>query len=465
MSQLSELGRVFARMTGDQLLEHGGKVVSVNPAQARLVGLGKTVRIGDLVEIENSGLAEVIQFDSDCAVVSPIDDFLRCRIDAAVFKWLPPSMQMDASVLGRVFDGLGRPIDGFSQVGEHSRDIAEVPFKNEEILNRNRVSEPLRTGVRVIDVFTPLCFGQRIGIFSGSGVGKSTLLSMLARSDSFDVVVIALVGERTREVREFLEDSIGEAERLKTVAFVAASNESAIMRRRAPELAVEVANRFGRQGNRVLLLMDSVTRYAHALREIGISRNEPPVARGYPPSVFAELPKLMEQTGPAATGDGSVTAIVTVLVDGDDHNDPASDAMRGILDGHLILDRTIAAQGRYPPVDPVGSISRMADRAWSPDERKLALELRKLISHFEETRDLRMLGGWRPGNDPQLDKAVRVVPALYEALCQLPEVKASDSAFDELVPLLKEHLKNENQQQENIGQKTQADTMAATQNI
>ncbi|MGI9357667.1 MAG: flagellum-specific ATP synthase FliI, partial [Rhizobiaceae bacterium] len=262
-----------------------------------------------------------------------------------------------------------------------------------------------------------------------------------------------------------LEDSVGEEEKLKTVAFVAASNESAILRRRAPELAVEVAQKLGQQGRRVLLLMDSVTRYAHALREIGISRNEPPVARGYPPSVFAELPKLMERTGPAATGNGSVTAIVTVLVDGDDHNDPTSDAMRGILDGHLVLDRAIAAQGRYPPVDPVGSISRMADRAWNADERKLVLELRKLISQFEETRDLRMLGGWRPGNDPQLDKAIRVVPPLYDALCQLPDGEVSTSAFDDLIPILKEHLKHENSQQEKVAQQAQTGAVAAKSDI
>ena len=216
------------------------------------------------------------------------------------------------------------------------------------------------TGVRVIDIFTPICFGQRLGVFAGSGVGKSTLLAMLAAADAFDTVVVALVGERGREVREFLEDTIGRTCMAKTVAVVATSDESAMMRRRAPDTAMRVAEHFRDQGDRVLLVLDSITRFAHALREVATGTGEPPVARGYPASVFTELPKLLERAGPGVEGRGSITAIISVLVDGDDHNDPVADSVRGILDGHVVLDRSIAEQGRYPPVNPLSSISRLA---------------------------------------------------------------------------------------------------------
>jgi flagellum-specific ATP synthase len=225
-----------------------------------------------------------------------------------------------------------------------------------------------------------LCIGQRFGVFAGSGVGKSTLLAMLARADAFDVVVVSLVGERSREVREFLEDTLGPEGMKKAVAVVATSDESAIMRRRAPGCAMEVAEWFRDRGKRVLLLLDSVTRYAHALREVAISVGEPPVSRGYPASVFTDLPRLLERAGPGGPQCGSITAIVTVLVDGDDHNDPISDSLRGILDGHLVLQRAIANRGRFPAVDPLSSVSRLANKAWSEQERELVSQLRSMIA-------------------------------------------------------------------------------------
>ena len=243
-------------------------------------------------------------------------------------------------------------------------------------LSRQRVGMALKTGVRVIDIFTPLCFGQRLGIFAGSGVGKSTLLAMLAAADAFDTVVVALVGERGREVREFLEDTIGHKNMAKTVAVVSTSDESAMMRKRAPGTAMRIAEHFRDRGDRVLLVLDSITRFAHALREVATGSGEHPVARGYPASVFTDLPKLLERAGPGAAGKGSITAVISVLVDGDDHNDPVADSVRGILDGHVVLDRAIAEQGRYPPVNPLSSISRLAPKAWSDDERALVVRLR-----------------------------------------------------------------------------------------
>jgi flagellum-specific ATP synthase len=286
--------------------------------------------------------------------------------------------------------------------------------------------------VRVIDIFTPLCFGQRLGVFAGSGVGKSTLLAMLAGADAFDTVVVALIGERGREVREFLEDTLGATNMAKTVAVVATSDESAMMRRRAPDTAMRVAEYFRDRGDRVLLILDSITRFAHALREVATGTGEPPVARGYPASVFTELPRLLERAGPGAEGAGSITAIISVLVDGDDHNDPIADSVRGILDGHVVLDRAIAEQGRLPSVDPLASISRLAGRAWTPEQRVLVTQLKAMIARFEDTRDIRLLGAYQAGADPELDLAVTQVPVIYEALRQSPSDPASADAFSDL---------------------------------
>lgn len=301
---------------------------------------------------------------------------------------------------------------------------------------RRRVEKALRTGVRAIDIFSPLCLGQRLGIFAGSGVGKSTLLSMLARADAFDRVVIALVGERGREVREFIEDTLG-ADMQKTVAVVATSDESPMLRRLAPLTAMTVAEYFRDQGDNVLMIVDSITRFAHAVREVGIASGEPPVARGYPASVFTELPKLLERAGSGRDDEGSITAIVSILVDGDNHNDPVADATRGILDGHVVLSRTLAEEGRYPPIDPLASISRLARKAWAGDEEKLVSRLKALIHRYEETKDLRLIGGYKPGSDPEMDMAVKQVPVIYEILRQLPDEPPAADAFDDLAAAMK----------------------------
>ena len=255
----------------------------------------------------------------------------------------------------------------------------------------------MQTGVKVLDLFTPLCAGQRIGVFAGSGIGKSTLLGMLARSQGFDSAVIALVGERGREVREFLEEALGRAS-ASAVTVVATGDESPMMRRLAPKTALCIAEFLRDRGENVLLIVNSITRFAHAAREVALAAGEPPVARGYAPSVFSDLPKLLERAGPGPDGVGSITGIFSVLVDGDDHNDPVADSIRGTLDGHIVLDRAIADQGRYPAVNVLTSVSRLAKSAWSSDQAKLIGMLRALIARFEDTRDLRLMGGYRAGH-------------------------------------------------------------------
>jgi flagellum-specific ATP synthase len=325
---------------------------------------------------------------------------------------------------------MAAPVDG---LGPLTPGTAAVPVDGRppNALRRARVKKPIRTGVRAFDLFTPICAGQRIGIFAGSGVGKSTTLSMIARSRAFDTVVIALVGERGREVREFLDDSLGD-NRARSVTVVATGDESPMMRRLAPRTAMAVAEYFRDRGEEVLLIVDSVTRYAHAARDVALAAGEPAVARGYAPSVFTTLPELLERAGPGEEGGGSITGVFAVLVDGDDHNDPVADNIRGTLDGHIVLDRAIADQGRYPAVNVLASISRLSQHVWSREERDLVLRLRSLIARFEDTRDLRLMGGYQAGQDPELDQAVSLVPRIYDGLRQNPTDPLSQDAFREL---------------------------------
>ncbi|MGI6851737.1 flagellar protein export ATPase FliI [Mesorhizobium sp. 1B3] len=437
---LLALERAHRAFNGERgLLKRGGRVAEVSPTHYRVRGLSDDVRLGDIVERvgrRSDGAGEIVQITVDEVVVAPFGQSSDLSVGDHVFIRGSFALAPAPSWRGRVIDALGRPIDGRPALipGDSSAPEA-VPGA----LARQRVDTPFLTGVRVIDIFTPLCFGQRLGIFAGSGVGKSTLLAMLAAASAFDTVVVALVGERGREVREFLEDTIGAESMAKTVAVVATSDESAMMRRRAPGTAMRVAEYFRDRGDRVLLLLDSITRFAHALREVAIGTGEPPVARGYPASVFTDMPKLLERAGPGAEGAGSITAILSVLVDGDDHNDPVADSVRGILDGHIVLDRSIAEQGRYPPVNPLSSISRLASKAWRDDQKAVVARLRSMISRFEDTRDIRLIGAYQSGVDAELDLAVMQVPIIYEALGQSPKDGPSPDPFADLA----RHLKNQ----------------------
>jgi flagellum-specific ATP synthase len=422
----------------------GGVITQVAPAYVRVSGLSRHLKLGECVNFSSSGLlqlGEVVRIDENGATIKPFDVNLKTGIGETAWYHGDLSLRPHRSWKGRVLNALGDPIDGQGLLIEGER---AYPFDAEPpaAMTRTRVSSPLKSGVRVMDLFTPLCAGQRIGIFAGSGVGKSTLLSMLARSRGFDTVVLALVGERGREVREFLEDALAQ-NRSRAITVVSTGDESPMMRRLAPKTALAIAESFRDAGDSVLLIVDSVTRFAHATREVSLAAGEAPVARGYTPSVFSELPKLLERAGPGTDGHGSITGVFSVLVDGDDHNDPIADSIRGTLDGHIVLDRKIADQGRYPAVNVLTSVSRLANTVWSPEQRKLVMTLRAMIAHFEDTRDLRLMGGYQRGADAELDRAIDVVPKLYEVMKQTLTDPPSNDPFQDVARALAEAKEKE----------------------
>ena len=416
----------------------GGVVTAVTPGYYRVSGLSQFVKLGECVKLIGAGvqsqLGQVVRIDETGATIKTFEPVVDAGLGTIAWRQGPVMISPDVSWKGRILNALGQAIDGAGPLhtGEHSVSTEHEPPSP---MKRQRVKTPIKTGVRVIDLFTPLCAGQRVGIFAGSGIGKSTLLGMLARSRGFDTAVIALVGERGREVREFLEDSLA-AGRARTIAVVSTGDESPMMRRLAPKTAMSVAEYFRDLGESVLLIIDSVTRFAHAAREVALAAGEPPVARGYTPSVFSELPKLLERAGPGEEGAGSITAIFSVLVDGDDHNEPVADNIRGTLDGHIVLDRNIADQGRFPAVNIMTSVSRLANQIWSTEERGLVMKLRAMIARYEDTRDLRLMGGYHRGADPDLDRAIELVPRLFDIMKQDPEDPVSANAFQEVAQAL-----------------------------
>ena len=415
-----------------------GVVIEVSMSHYKVAGLSRFLRLGECVGIDVGDRiqkGEVVKIDDEAATLKPFDARCDAAIGARAFQANNLSLSPDPSWRGRVIDALGRPIDGLGPL-PCGDTLAPIDADPPPPLKRSRLTMPIRTGVRVIDLFTPLCLGQRVGVFAGSGVGKSSLLAMLAGALQFNTVVIGLIGERGREVREFLDDALGDS-RETAVTVVSTADESPMMRRLAPKTAMAVAEYFRDRGEAVLLILDSVTRFAHATRDVALAAGEPAVARGYAPSVFSDLPRLLERAGPGAEGSGSITGIFSVLVDGDDHNDPVADAVRGALDGHIVLDRAIADEGRYPPVNVLASISRLANTAWTAEQRKLVANLRSLISRYEETRELRLMGGYTPGSDQTLDKAIRSVPRIYEAMRQAPDAPRSGDPFIELAAALR----------------------------
>lgn len=420
-------------------LRVGGTVSTLRYGFASVTGLNDGVAIGSMVDLsgqQGAVRAEVVGLEKDQVRVAGCGDMSGVTIGSPAFKGQDIAFAPHAGLLGRIINAFGDPIDGLGSITQKHEDTNARPRAG-SVLNRPAVSQGLRTGIRAIDLFTPLCFGQRIGIFAGSGVGKSTLLSMLAAGDAFDVIVTCLVGERQREVGDFVRGTLGPENLKKALVVVATSDEPAIARRRAPAIAMQAAQAFSRAGKRVLVLIDSMTRFAHAQREVGIALGEPPVSRGFPASVFSMMPKLLEQAGMSAEGDGSVTLIATVLVDGDDHNDPVADSLRGLLDGHLVMSRTLANKGHHPAIDPLQSISRLAERVWSSEQRDLITKLRSMMSAYEDTADLRLMGGWQPGSDPELDKAVEIVPRIHSYLQQTPGGPPSKEPFEELAAHLR----------------------------
>jgi len=327
---------------------------------------------------------------------------MGCRV---VLDSVDAVVRPDDLWLGRVVNAMGEPIDrkGPLPQGPVARALRTSPPPAGD---RMRVGDPLDLGVRVVNAFTTCCRGQRMGVFAGSGVGKSVLLSMFARYTAADVSVIGLIGERGREVQEFIEDDLGEDGLSRSVVVVATSDESALMRRQAAYLTLTVAEHFRDAASDVLCLMDSVTRFAMAQREIGLSAGEPPTSKGYTPTVFTELPRLLERAGPGIEGQGAITGLFTVLVDGDNHNEPVADAVRGILDGHIVMERAIAERGRYPAVNVLKSVSRTLPRATPEAQRPIVREAKRLMATYADMEELIRLGAYRKGSNPEVDLAI-----------------------------------------------------------
>lgn len=390
-----------------------------------VVGLSVEVRgisaaVGDRIRIEtHDGRpvdAEVVAVDGTSARCMPLGPVAGVRARSRA-RHAGASLHVPTGrvLLGRVLDGLGRPIDG---KGPLDPATAFVPLDHESpsIMTRRRIDRQLGLGVRVLDTMTPVGIGQRLGIFAGSGVGKSSLLSMIARGSTADVNVIALVGERGREVREFLEDDLGPAGLARSVVVVATSDQPAMARMRSAFVATRIAEHFRDEGHDVLLMMDSLTRVAMAQREIGLSAGEPPATRGYPPSTFSVLARLLERAGTGPTG--SITGLYTVLVDGDDHNEPIADAARGILDGHVVLDRGLAVRGHFPAVDVLGSVSRVESKVTSGAQREASVALRSVLAARRAAADLIDIGAYRQGANPLVDAALAHEGAIDRFLTQ-----------------------------------------------
>ncbi len=404
-----------------------GRLVGINGLLVEVAGAERVLGIGSRLSAEARDGAlvdiEVIGFRGDRALCLPYGSVEGLGVGCRAFIESEASAVNPAGGwLGRVINGLGTPIDGKGPLprGPHSIAVRRNPPAAH---TRGRVGDKIDLGVRALNVFAPACVGQRLGIFAGSGVGKSVLLSMLARYTQCDVAVIGLIGERGREVQEFIEDDLGPEGLARSVVVVATSDEPALMRRQAAFMTLTVAEHFRDQGKHVLCLMDSVTRFAMAQREIGLACGEPPATKGYTPTVFAELPKLLERAGPGVTPayggkGGAITGLFTVLVDGDDHNEPVADAVRGTLDGHIVMSRAIAERGRYPAINVLKSVSRTLPDAHTNFENIVLAAARRHLSVFADMEEMVRLGAYRAGTDAAVDAALAVAPALEAFMTQ-----------------------------------------------
>ncbi len=402
-----------------------GLVASISGMTLQVRGVVSLARIGDrltLCPAHAPGVAmEVVGFTGDVTealAFGALDHIGHgCRV-AAALPPRPASVCVTDHLLGRIIDPAGLPLDGGPPLPTNGvrRRIDAPPLP---AASRDRLGRRLHFGIRALDMFLPMQQGQRLGIFAGSGVGKSTLLASLAEASVCDVAVIALVGERGREVREFVEDILGSDGLPRAVVVVATSDLPPMIRRDAALAATTIAEYFRNAGRHVLLLIDSITRFAMALREIALSGGEAPGLRGYPPSVLSALPRLLERPGPGVRGQaGSITALLTVLVEADDVNDPIADAIRSILDGHIVLDRRLAERGSFPPIDVLRSISRTAAQCAGRRETALARRARGILALSDELSDLVRLGAYRPGTDPKADEALRLAPAIRDLIQQ-----------------------------------------------
>ncbi len=418
---------ILRRMEAAPRFAHYGRVTRVVGLVIEAVGLD--VAMGELCQIrsltnESSVLAEVVGFHERGILLMPLEELEGVHPGSAV-RHMGRSFgaQVGPGLLGRVLDGLGHPMDGRGDVGPTIRVplFADPPNP----LSRRPIREPLVTGIRALDGLLTIGRGQRVGVFSGSGVGKSTLLGMIARHASADVNVIALLGERGREVRDFIEQSLGPEGLARSVLVVATGDQSALIRARGALVATAVAEYFRDQGKHVLLMLDSVTRVAMAWREIGLAVGEPPTTRGYPPSVFAALPRLLERAGNADRG--GITGIYSVLVEGDDLNEPVADHTRSVLDGHIVLSRNLASSSHFPAIDILSSASRVRNEIVSPEHLAAASRFQALTAAYRDKEDLISVGAYQPGSDPETDRAVRLREPMLRFLRQGPQDSADFS--------------------------------------
>lgn len=418
-----------------------GRVTKILGMLVEIGGVERELSIGDRCNLTPKGAepvpCEVVGFREGHALVMPFKPLdrvgLGCRAEVAAAQ---PAIYPSHAWLGRVINAMGEPVDGKGplQFGEdHMLLRRAAPAAHD----RKRLGNKLDLGVRAINSFLSTCRGQRMGIFAGSGVGKSVLMSMLARYTEAEVSVIGLIGERGREVQEFLEDDLGPEGLKKSVVIVSTSDETPLMRRQGAYMTLAVAEYFRDQGKQVLCMIDSITRFAMAQREIGLSAGEPPTSKGYPPTTFSELARLLERAGPGLKTGGDITGFFSVLVEGDDHNEPIADAVRGIIDGHIVLERAIADRGRYPAINILRSISRSMPRCLTEPQAEMVKRGREVMSTYEDMAELIRLGAYRRGSDPKVDQAIELYPRIEQFLSQKPQEKTSlDKGYEMLADVL-----------------------------
>ncbi|MCF8495281.1 MAG: flagellar protein export ATPase FliI [Alphaproteobacteria bacterium] len=439
MDRLSEQAQAALDLLPDR--EVYGTVTKILGLLIEIAGFGNTISIGSIVHLCPEDRprvpCEVVGFRDGHALLMPFGTLegigLACK---AVIQNHAPVITPDDSWLGRVINALAEPIDGKGPLRQGGHPI---PLKNKPPSphERQRMGGQLNLGVRAVNSFLATRRGQRMGIFSGSGVGKSVLLSMMARYTAADVSVIGLVGERGREVQEFLEDDLGPDGLARSVVIVSTGDEPALMRRQAAYVTLAVAEYFRNEGKQVLCLIDSVTRFAMAQREIGLSAGEPPTSKGYPPTTFGELSRLLERAGPGRQGQGSITGLFSVLVEGDDHNEPVSDAVRGIVDGHIVMERSIADRGRYPAINVLKSISRAMPSVLNEKQNAIIRRAKQIISTYEDMAELIRLGAYRKGTDPAVDEAIRIYPQIETFLTQHKDESTSiEEGFQQLAGIV-----------------------------
>ncbi len=414
-----------------------GKVVSVRGLLIEASGLDKSTSIGSRCKIftrkKEEILAEVIGMKDEVTLLMPFHNTsgigYGCEI---VVMASDQSVYPGLSWLGRVVNAFGEPIDNKGPLikGSQAYHLHNTPPPAHL---RKRVGEKINMGIRAINSFLSCCRGQRMGIFSGSGVGKSMMMAMITKFAATDIKIIGLIGERGREVQEFIEDYLGSEGLSKAIVVVATSDESALTRRQAAYLTLTLGEYYRDMGMEVLCMIDSVTRFATAQREIGLAAGEPPTTRGYTPSVFSELPKLLERAGPGTINQGSITGLFTVLVEGDDHNEPIADTVRGILDGHIVLDRNIASRGIYPAIDVLKSISRTMPRCNSENENNIINKARNIIATYNDMADMIRIGAYKKGSDNSIDEAIKYIDAINNFISQrAEEYESLESSYEKL---------------------------------